>query len=94
MAAVHQRCWHPCERDRGGHRQRCVFTGDPEGQVGQKVTWTNKQAGRRAHRDRQRGRVQPTDAVGATFSFTLTKAGTFAYHCTIHASMRGKIVVS
>jgi hypothetical protein len=32
--------------------------------VGQKVTWTNKQAGRRAHRDRQRGRVQPTDAVG------------------------------
>jgi plastocyanin len=31
---------------------------------------------------------------GTTFSFTLTNAGTFAYHCTIHPSMRGKIVVS
>jgi plastocyanin len=31
---------------------------------------------------------------GATFSFTFTKAGTFAYHCSIHSSMHGTIVVS
>jgi plastocyanin len=33
----------------------------------------------------------PSDA---TFSFTFPKAGTFAYHCTIHPFMKGTIVVS
>jgi plastocyanin len=31
---------------------------------------------------------------GAMFSFTFAKAGTFAYHCTIHPSMHGTIMVS
>jgi plastocyanin len=31
---------------------------------------------------------------GATFSFTFSKAGTFNYHCTIHAAMLGTVTVS
>ena len=30
---------------------------------------------------------------GATYSFTFTKAGTFAYHCTIHPFMKATIIV-
>jgi plastocyanin len=32
-------------------------------------------------------------ANGATFGFTFTKAGTFAYHCSIHPSMTATVVV-
>ena len=32
-------------------------------------------------------------ANGATFSFTFTKAGVYAYHCAIHPSMTGTITV-
>ena len=35
-----------------------------------------------------------TLAPGATFSRTFNRAGTFRYHCTIHPSMTGSIVVS
>ena len=35
-----------------------------------------------------------TLAPGATFSRTFNRAGTFKYHCTIHSSMTGSIVVS
>ncbi|MGH2452902.1 MAG: cupredoxin domain-containing protein [bacterium] len=30
---------------------------------------------------------------GRTFSFVFTSAGTFEYHCEIHPSMRGQVVV-
>jgi plastocyanin len=61
--------------------------------VGQQVTWTNKQGV--AHTVTANGGAfnHPMPS-GATFSFTFTKAGTFAYHCTIHPSMQGTIVVS
>jgi plastocyanin len=32
-------------------------------------------------------------APGTTYSFTFTKTGSFQYHCSIHPSMRGTIVV-
>jgi len=35
-----------------------------------------------------------TLAPGATFSRTFNRAGTFRYHCSIHPSMTGSIVVS
>jgi plastocyanin len=61
--------------------------------VGQKVTWTNKQGV--AHTvTADAGAFNHPMPSGATFSFTFTKAGTFAYHCTIHPSMHGTIVVS
>jgi plastocyanin len=31
---------------------------------------------------------------GDTFTFKFAKAGTFAYHCTLHANMKGTITVS
>jgi plastocyanin len=33
-------------------------------------------------------------ASGASFSFTTTTTGTFAYHCTIHPGMVGSLVVT
>jgi plastocyanin len=33
-------------------------------------------------------------AVGATWRFTATKAGTFRYHCTYHPLMHGTVIVS
>jgi plastocyanin len=61
--------------------------------VGQQVTWTNSQGV--AHTvTANGGAFNHPMSSGATFSFTLTKAGTLAYHCTIHPSMRGTIVVS
>jgi plastocyanin len=35
----------------------------------------------------------PMSPSGATFSFTFTNAGTYAYFCRIHSSMRGLIIV-
>jgi plastocyanin len=32
-------------------------------------------------------------ASGSSYSFTFTKTGSFQYHCSIHPSMRGTIVV-
>jgi plastocyanin len=32
-------------------------------------------------------------SAGGTFSFTFTAAGTFNYHCSIHSSMTGTIIV-
>lgn len=33
-------------------------------------------------------------AAGATFTFNFTQAGTYTYHCAIHPSMTGSIVVN
>jgi len=32
-------------------------------------------------------------ATGASFSFTFTQPGTYAYYCSIHPSMKGTIIV-
>jgi plastocyanin len=32
--------------------------------------------------------------TGDTFTFTFSKAGTYAYHCAIHSSMKGEITVA
>jgi plastocyanin len=61
--------------------------------AGQQVTWTNKQSV--AHTvTANAGAFNHPMPSGATFSFTFTTAGTFAYHCTIHPSMQGTIAVS
>jgi plastocyanin len=62
-------------------------------QVGTTVTWTN--------RDDIPHTVVSTDGVfkskvldtDETFSYAFAKAGTFAYFCSIHPKMTGKIVV-
>jgi plastocyanin len=61
--------------------------------VGAKVTWTNDDTV--AHtvtadtNSFASGNLQP----GGSFSFTFTRAGTYAYHCSIHPSMHGSVVV-
>ena len=39
------------------------------------------------------GTSNPIAAQTGTFSFTFTKAGTFAYHCAIHPFMTAKVIV-
>ena len=64
-----------------------------EAKVGQQVTWTNKQGV--AHTvTADGGAFTHPMPPGATFSFTFTTAGSFAYHCMIHPSMHATIVVS
>jgi plastocyanin len=61
--------------------------------VGAKVTWTNDDTV--AHtvtadtNSFASGNLQP----GRSFSFTFTRPGTYAYHCSIHPSMHGSVVV-
>ncbi|MGI8607960.1 MAG: cupredoxin domain-containing protein [Candidatus Dormibacteria bacterium] len=35
-----------------------------------------------------------THGKGETYTFKFTKAGTFSYHCSLHANMKGTITVS
>jgi len=61
--------------------------------VGATVTWTN--------RDDIPHTVVSTDGVfkskvrdtDETFSYTFTKAGTYAYFCSVHPKMTGSVVV-
>ena len=65
---------------------------------GTKVTWTNKDtakhtvtSGKDATTD---GKFDgPLEAAPATFSFTFTEAGTYAYFCAIHKSMIATVTV-
>jgi plastocyanin len=61
--------------------------------VGQQVTWTNQQDV--AHTvTADGGAFDHPMPSGATFSFAFAKAGSFAYHCTIHPFMKATIVAS
>ena len=62
--------------------------------LGQQVTWTNQQPGVTHTVTADGGTFDHPMPSGATFSFTLATAGSFAYHCKIHPSMHGTIVAS
>ena len=59
--------------------------------VGDTVTWTNNDGV--AHTATGSGFNTGTISTGASKSVTFNSAGTFAYHCTIHPSMTGTVVV-
>ena len=62
--------------------------------VGDKITWTNDDAA--AHTVTATSGADfdsGTLANGATFTFEAKKAGSIAYICTIHPSMKGTITV-
>lgn len=70
---------------------------DPAGltvNVGDTVTWTNNDGF--AHTATADGGAFDTGNIagGASDSVTFDTAGTFAYHCSIHASMTGTITVA
>lgn len=63
--------------------------------VGESVTWTNNQAGV-AHTVTSDTGAFDSGAIsgGGTFQQTFATAGTFTYHCSIHPSMQGSVIVS
>lgn len=62
--------------------------------VGDSVQWTNgSDAPHTVTSNSGTELASPTFGAGATFSHTFGAAGTFAYHCTIHAYMKGSVVV-
>ncbi|HZQ35027.1 MAG TPA: plastocyanin/azurin family copper-binding protein, partial [Dehalococcoidia bacterium] len=64
---------------------------------GTTVTWTNRDTVSHTVSS-DAGQAQSFDsntiAPNGTFSVSFAKAGTYAYHCNIHASMHGTVVVS
>jgi plastocyanin len=62
--------------------------------VGTTVTWTNQDSAPHTVTsdagDWDSGRL----SQGQSFSRTFDQAGTFAYHCAVHSSMTGTIVVT
>ncbi|HVU68608.1 MAG TPA: cupredoxin family copper-binding protein [Ktedonobacteraceae bacterium] len=61
--------------------------------VGTKVTWTNNDTVAHTVTSDQGAFDSGTLAVGQSFSFTFTKAGTYHYHCDIHPFMKATITV-
>ena len=59
---------------------------------GTTVTWTNKDSA--AHTVKGTGFISGTLNQGQTYSHTFNEAGTFEYECSIHTSMRGKVIVT
>lgn len=64
--------------------------------AGTTVTWTNKDTD--AHTVTSSGSGGPLHSAplttGATYRYTFTKAGTYAYLCTIHPFMTATVVVT
>lgn len=62
--------------------------------VGTQVTWRNSDI--MAHTVTSDNSLFDSGniAVGASYSFTFTAKGTYAYHCVYHAGMTGTVVVN
>lgn len=62
--------------------------------TGTKVTWINSDSvSHTVTSDSDNLLNSPTLSPGQSFSFTFTDAGTTSYHCNIHPSMHGKVIV-
>ncbi len=62
--------------------------------VGDTVVWTNNApTGHTVTSDNGNELNSPTIASGRTYSHTFNTAGTYNYHCSIHPSMIGQIIV-
>lgn len=59
--------------------------------IGTTVTWTNDDPA--PHTVTFDDFTSATLITGQTFSHTFTQAGTFNYHCSLHPSMTGQIIV-
>lgn len=61
--------------------------------AGTKVTWTNSDSVSHTIVSDSGAFESPSIANGNTFSYAFDTPGTFSYHCSIHPSMKAKIVV-
>ncbi len=64
--------------------------------VGTKVTWTNNDSAPHTVTSDSGSPLNSKSILspGQSFSYTFTTAGTFPYHCTIHPTMKGQVVVT
>lgn len=60
---------------------------------GDTVVWTNNDAVGHTVTGDNGGPASSTISPGGTYSFKFNTAGTFGYHCSIHPSMTGTIIV-
>ena len=61
--------------------------------VGDTVTWTNEDSAGHTVVGDEGEFVSGNLGAGDKFSFTFDTAGTYAYHCGVHPSMKGVVVV-
>ncbi|HLQ78785.1 MAG TPA: cupredoxin family copper-binding protein [Terriglobia bacterium] len=57
------------------------------------VTWVNNEAMPHTVVDLNKGFQSKTLVKDAKFSFTFTTAGDYSYLCSIHANMKGEVIV-
>ncbi len=57
------------------------------------LTWTNKDGITHTVTSNTGLFGSPNISGGGTYSYLFTTAGTFPYHCTIHSSMSGTVIV-
>ncbi|WP_067992580.1 cupredoxin domain-containing protein [Nocardia pseudobrasiliensis] len=62
--------------------------------VGTTVTWTNRDEEPHTVAAADGSFHSPGMGTGATYSFTFTKAGSFAYICSIHPFMKATVQVT
>ena len=62
--------------------------------AGSTVTWKNTGSGTHTVTAGDGSFDSGQVAAGSSFQHTFATAGTFAYHCTIHSSMTGTVVVT
>jgi len=62
--------------------------------VGDSITWTNNDSTTHTVTSIPSGPLNSGDlAQGKSYTYTFTTAGTFNYHCAIHANMTGTVTV-
>jgi plastocyanin len=73
-----------------------AYQPDPvKAQVGRSVTWTWEDQGNQHSVSADDGSFESClQSGGSTFTTTFTKAGTYAYHCSIHPDMKGTVTVT
>lgn len=64
--------------------------------IGTKITWINNDsAAHTVTSDEAGGPLDSSDfAPGESFSVTFNQPGRFNYHCSIHSSMKGTIIIN
>lgn len=61
--------------------------------VGEKVTWTNQDSVDHTVVADDNGWASDNLGKGVSYSHIFDKAGTYTYHCGVHPSMKGSVIV-